>query len=99
MDARRGAGVRSHAHVGVQVGHVAAVDQRRDVAQRAAARVVRAREGVHGPTIGRPIVRYTHEGLAAEFPGYRIVSTSGEDHETPWGTTQQFTAVLLQRPA
>lgn len=61
--------------------------------------VVIAAFGPDGPTTcsGLPIVRYTHDELAAEFPGYRLLSTSGEDHETPWGTTQQFTAVLLQR--
>ena len=63
--------------------------------------VVVATFGPDGPTTcsGLPIVRYTHEELAAEFPGYRLLSTSGEDHVTPWGTTQQFTAVLLQREA
>ena len=55
--------------------------------------------GPDGPLTcsGLPIVRYTHEALAAEFPDYRLLSTSGEDHRTPWGTTQQFTAILLQR--
>ncbi len=63
--------------------------------------VVVATFGPDGPLTcsGLPIVRYTHEELAAEFPGYRLVSTSGEDHVTPWGTTQQFTAILLQHPA
>lgn len=57
--------------------------------------------GPDGPTTcsGLPIVRYSHEELAAQFPGYELVSTSGEDHETPWGTIQQFTAVLLRGPA
>jgi cyclopropane fatty-acyl-phospholipid synthase-like methyltransferase len=61
--------------------------------------VVVATFGPDGPTTcsGLPIVRYTHEELAAQFPGYELVSTSGEDHVTPWGTTQQFTAVLLRR--
>ncbi len=55
--------------------------------------------GPDGPTTcsGLPIVRYTHTDLAAEFPGYEVVATSGEDHRTPWGSTQQFTAVLLRR--
>ncbi len=63
--------------------------------------VVVATFGPDGPLTcsGLPIVRYTHEELCAEFPDYTLVSTSGEDHVTPWGTTQQFTAVLLQRPA
>ena len=55
--------------------------------------------GPDGPTTcsGLPIVRYTHEALAAEFPGYDLVATAGDDHQTPWGTVQQFTAVLLRR--
>ncbi len=54
--------------------------------------------GPDGPTTcsGLPIVRYTHEELAAEFPGFDLVDTAGEDHLTPWGTSQQFTAVLLR---
>ncbi|MCV2490825.1 class I SAM-dependent methyltransferase [Geodermatophilus sp. YIM 151500] len=60
--------------------------------------VVVATFGPDGPTTcsGLPIVRYTHEALAAEFPGYELVATTGDDHETPWGTIQQFTAVLLR---
>jgi cyclopropane fatty-acyl-phospholipid synthase-like methyltransferase len=54
--------------------------------------------GPDGPTTcsGLPIVRYTHHELAAQFPGFRLVSTAGEDHQTPWGTIQQFTAILLK---
>lgn len=61
--------------------------------------VVVATFGPDGPTTcsGLPIVRYSHEDLAAQFPGFELVSTSGEDHETPWGTIQQFTAVLLRQ--
>ncbi len=57
--------------------------------------------GPDGPTTcsGLPIVRYTHEQLAAEFPGYVLHDTAGEDHVTPWGTNQQFTAVLLRAPS
>lgn len=55
--------------------------------------------GPDGPTTcsGLPIVRYTHQELAAEFPTYELCATSGEEHVTPWGSTQQFTAVLLRR--
>ncbi len=55
--------------------------------------------GPDGPTTcsGLPIVRYTHADLAAEFPAFTLVDTAGDDHETPWGTVQQFTAVLLRR--
>jgi SAM-dependent methyltransferase len=54
--------------------------------------------GPDGPLTcsGLPIVRYTHEGLANEFPGFELISTSGEEHVTPWGSTQQFTAILLR---
>ncbi|MEO7421151.1 MAG: class I SAM-dependent methyltransferase [Ornithinibacter sp.] len=62
--------------------------------------VVVATFGPDGPSTcsGLPIVRYTHDQLVAQFPGYELVSTAGEDHVTPWGSTQQFTAVLLRRP-
>ncbi|HEX5861895.1 MAG TPA: class I SAM-dependent methyltransferase [Nocardioides sp.] len=55
--------------------------------------------GPQGPDTcsGLPVVRYDHQQLAREFPGHELVSTSGEDHQTPWGSTQQFTAVLLRR--
>ncbi len=61
--------------------------------------VVVATFGPDGPTTcsGLPIVRYTHQELAAQFPGYQLVATSGEEHATPWGSTQQFSAVLLRR--
>jgi cyclopropane fatty-acyl-phospholipid synthase-like methyltransferase len=61
--------------------------------------VVVATFGPDGPThcSGLPIVRYTHEELAGQFPGYDLVATSGEEHVTPWGSSQQFTAVLLRR--
>ncbi len=55
--------------------------------------------GPDGPTTcsGLPIVRSTHYELAAQFPAWELVDTSGEDHETPWGSRQQFTAVLMRR--
>lgn len=55
--------------------------------------------GPDGPTTcsGLPIVRYTHEELAAQFPGFDLIDTAGEDHLTPWGTAQQFTAVLMRQ--
>ncbi len=68
---------------------------------RAGARgwVVVATFGPDGPTTcsGLLPVRHSHEELAAQFPGYELVSIDGEDDETPWGTTQQLTAVLLRR--
>jgi SAM-dependent methyltransferase len=62
-------------------------------------RAIVATFGPDGPTTcsGLPIVRYTHRELAAEFPDYELIATAGEDHVTPWGSTQQFTAVLLRR--
>jgi SAM-dependent methyltransferase len=67
---------------------------------RPGGRIVVATFGPDGPTTcsGLPIVRYTHRELAAEFPAYELLATSGEDHVTPWGSLQQFTAVLLRRP-
>lgn len=67
---------------------------------RPGGRVVVATFGPDGPTTcsGLPIVRYSHQELAAEFPGYELLATSGEDHVTPWGSTQQFTAILLRHP-
>jgi SAM-dependent methyltransferase len=55
--------------------------------------------GPEGPDrcSGLPVVRYSEADLAAEFPGFELVATSGEDHQTPWGSIQQFTAVLLRR--
>ncbi|WP_123604094.1 trans-aconitate 2-methyltransferase [Micromonospora sp. Llam0] len=63
-------------------------------------RVIVATFGPDGPKTcsGLPIVRYTHQELAAQFPTYELLATSGEDHVTPWGSIQQFTAVLLCRP-
>ena len=54
--------------------------------------------GPDGPLTcsGLPIVRYSHEQLAAEFSEFDLVATSGEDHRTSWGATQQFSAVLLR---
>ncbi|MFG2029723.1 class I SAM-dependent methyltransferase [Streptomyces sp. NPDC048825] len=66
---------------------------------RPGGRLVVATFGPDGPTTcsGLPIVRYTHTELAAEFPGYELVDTAGEEHVTPWGTSQQFTAILMHR--
>jgi SAM-dependent methyltransferase len=63
--------------------------------------VVVATFGPDGPTTcsGLPIVRYTHAELAAQFPTYELLGTAGDDHHTPWGATQQFTAVHLRRPS
>ena len=57
--------------------------------------------GPDGPETcsGLPIVRYSHGQLAAEFPGFEVIAEGGEDHQTPWGTIQQFTALLLRRNA
>ncbi len=56
--------------------------------------------GPDGPLTcsGLPIVRYSHDELAAEFESdFDVVASSGEEHQTPWGSTQQFTALLLRR--
>jgi len=61
--------------------------------------IVVATFGPDGPETcsGLPIVRYTHDQLVLEFPGFRLMKTSGEEHVTPWGGTQQFSAVLMQQ--
>ncbi len=62
-------------------------------------RVIVATFGPEGPTTcsGLPTVRYSPVDLAAQFPGFDLVQTADDDHLTPWGSTQQFTAVLLRR--
>lgn len=67
---------------------------------RPGGQVVVATFGAEGPTAcsGLPVVRYSHVQLAGEFADdFDVVAESGEDHSTPWGATQQFTAVLLRR--
>lgn len=61
--------------------------------------LVLATFGPQGPTAcsGLPVVRYSAAALAAEFPGFDLVATSEEEHLTPWGGSQLFTAVLLRR--
>jgi trans-aconitate methyltransferase len=62
--------------------------------------VVVATFGPDGPLTcsGLPIVRYSHAELAEEFAAhFEVVATSQDDHRTPWGATQQFTALLLRR--
>lgn len=49
--------------------------------------------GPEGPTkcSGLEVVRYGTESLHAEFgPRFRLISSSKELHQTPFGTTQQF---------
>jgi 2-polyprenyl-3-methyl-5-hydroxy-6-metoxy-1,4-benzoquinol methylase len=49
--------------------------------------------GPEGPTkcSGLDVVRYDAESLHAEFgPRFRLVESSKETHQTPFGTTQQF---------
>jgi len=56
--------------------------------------------GPDGPLTcsGLPIVRYSHSELAEEFAAnFEVVATSQDDHRTPWGSTQQFTALLMRR--
>ena len=68
-------------------------------ALRPGGHLVVATFGADGPTAcsGLPVVRYSPEALAAEFADeFDVVATSGEDHATPWGSAQQFTALLLR---
>lgn len=47
---------------------------------------------------GLPTVRYTADGLAAEFPGLRVVRALREEHLTPAGAVQPFTWLLMSAP-
>ncbi|MBD3782336.1 MAG: class I SAM-dependent methyltransferase [Micrococcales bacterium] len=70
---------------------------RRHLADRG--HLVVATFGPHGPGTcsGLPVARYTPQELAAEFPGFDLVTSQSEEHVTPWGTGQEFSAVLLRR--
>lgn len=47
---------------------------------------------------GLPVCRYDPAALAHEFePAFGLVSTTTETHTTPWGKTQDFTYVVLNR--
>ena len=47
---------------------------------------------------GLPVRRYGAAQLAAEFhPAFERVGDAREEHNTPWGTTQPFTYVVLRR--
>ncbi len=54
--------------------------------------------GPEGPTAcsGLPVARYSPDALALEFPEFALVHVAADDHLTPWGTHQQFAAVLMQ---
>jgi SAM-dependent methyltransferase len=56
--------------------------------------------GPQGPPTcsGLPVVRYSHDELAAQFADrFSVVARSGESHPTPRGSTQEFTALLMRR--
>jgi SAM-dependent methyltransferase len=49
--------------------------------------------GPEGPTqcSGLDVVRYDEKSLHAEFgAGFRLISSFRQNHDTPWGTTQQY---------
>lgn len=54
--------------------------------------------GPDGPETcsGLPTARYSHAQLAEQFPEFGVVAETGEEHHTPWGSSQQFTALLLR---
>ena len=51
-----------------------------------------------GPTTcsGLPVRRFSAEDLAAEFPGFELVTHERDEHLTPWASVQPFTAALLR---
>jgi len=52
-----------------------------------------------GPTkcSGLPVMRYSPEQLAKQFPKFRVIKSETEQHETPSGQLQSFTYLLMQR--
>lgn len=46
---------------------------------------------------GLPVARYAPAELAEQFPGWRVVRTDRENHQTPGGAVQPFTWLLLAR--
>jgi 2-polyprenyl-3-methyl-5-hydroxy-6-metoxy-1,4-benzoquinol methylase len=55
--------------------------------------------GPEGPTkcSGLDVVRYSRESLHGEFgPRFRLLESSTESHQTPFGTTQQFLYCLCR---
>jgi 2-polyprenyl-3-methyl-5-hydroxy-6-metoxy-1,4-benzoquinol methylase len=47
---------------------------------------------------GLPVSRYSIEGLANEFRGpFELVTSTTEQHCTPWGSLQDFVYVVLRR--
>ena len=47
---------------------------------------------------GLTVRRYSAADLTAEFhPAFELEASETEDHETPWGTRQAFTYVVLRR--
>jgi len=89
------------------VFHFLVDEQERDDYRASLARHIRddgwlvvATFGPQGPPTcsGLPIVRYSHDELAAQFADqFGVVARSGESHMTPWGSTQEFTALLMRR--
>ena len=62
--------------------------------------VIVATFGPHGPErcSGLPVVRYSAEQLHAEFGSpFTLVSSAIEEHETPWGTSQEFVYCCCRR--
>lgn len=46
---------------------------------------------------GLPTTRYDPDRLAAEFPGFELLTSRREEHHTPAGVLQPFTWTLLRR--
>ena len=63
-------------------------------AVRTGGHVIVATFGPEGPSTcsGLPVARYSAETLHAEFGrSFQLVTHAAEEHQTPWGTPQQFT--------
>lgn len=46
---------------------------------------------------GLPVQRYEPDQLAATFEAFALLESRREQHATPWGATQSFVYVLMQR--
>ena len=46
---------------------------------------------------GLNVERYSPEQLAGQFRDFRLLEARAEDHQTPPGTIQRFTYVLMQK--
>jgi SAM-dependent methyltransferase len=61
--------------------------------------LIMATFALDGPTkcSGLPVERYGPQELARQFPAFTLLDDRREQHQTPFGTIQNFTYVLMQK--